>query len=164
MWPSGLTLAMTMTLDFQGKIWNLLYLSQKRSDCQEMKSKYIDWTLCLKCDHRVWPCSWPWPWICKVKYGICYISAKWADRHKTKYERINWMLGLKCDQWVWPWLWPWPWIFKVKFLNSCISRMAGPIDVKQKEVNRLLAEPTMSHWPFTTRMALTMDFHGQILK
>ena len=28
MWPSGLTLAMTLTLNFQGQIWNLLYLSQ----------------------------------------------------------------------------------------------------------------------------------------
>ena len=37
-----------------------------------MKRKHIDWTLGLKCDHRVWP----WPWIFKVKYGIYYISAK----------------------------------------------------------------------------------------
>ena len=28
MGPSGLTLAMTLTLNFQGHIWNLLYLSQ----------------------------------------------------------------------------------------------------------------------------------------
>ena len=32
MWPSGLTLAMSLTLNFQGQIWNLLYLNQKRSD------------------------------------------------------------------------------------------------------------------------------------
>ena len=76
MWPSGLTLAMTLTLNFQGQIWNLLYLSQKWSDCHETKSKHVDWTLGLKCDHRVWPWPWPWPWIFKVKYGICYISAK----------------------------------------------------------------------------------------
>ena len=76
MWPSGLTLAMTLTLNFQGQIWNLLYLSQKWSDCHETKSKHIDWTLGLNCDHRVWPWPWPWPWIFKVKYGISYISAK----------------------------------------------------------------------------------------
>ena len=51
-------------------------LSQKWSDCHETKSKHIDWTLGLKCDHRVWPWPWPWPWIFKVKYRICYISAK----------------------------------------------------------------------------------------
>ena len=64
----------TLTLNFQGQI--LLYLSQKWSDCHETKSKHIDWTLGLECDHRVWPWPWPWPWIFKVKYGICYISAK----------------------------------------------------------------------------------------
>ena len=76
MWPSALTLAMTLTLNFQGQIWNLLYLYQKWSDCHQTKSKHIDWTLGLKCDHRVWPWPWPWPRFFKVKYGICYISAK----------------------------------------------------------------------------------------
>ena len=41
-----------------------------------MKSKHIDWTLGLKCNHRVWPWPWPWPWIFKIKYRICYISEK----------------------------------------------------------------------------------------
>ena len=44
MWPSGLTLAMTLTLNFQGQIWNLLYLNQKWSDCHRTKSKHTDWT------------------------------------------------------------------------------------------------------------------------
>ena len=39
MWPSGLTLAMTLTLNFQGQIWNLLYLNQKWSDCHENKKQ-----------------------------------------------------------------------------------------------------------------------------
>ena len=43
MGPSGLTLA--LTLNFQGQILNWLYLSQKWSDCHEMKSEHIDWTL-----------------------------------------------------------------------------------------------------------------------
>ena len=60
MWPSDVTLAMTLTLNFQGEIWNLLYLSQKWSNCYETKSKHIDWTPDLKCDQWVWP--WPWPW------------------------------------------------------------------------------------------------------
>ena len=57
MWPSGLTLAMTLTLNFQGQIWNFQYLSQKWSDCHETKSKHIDWTPGLKCDQWVW--TWP---------------------------------------------------------------------------------------------------------
>ena len=76
MGPSGLTLAMTLTLNFQGQISIWLYLSQKWSDCHEMKSKHIDWTLGFKWDHQVWPWRWPWPWIFKVKYRIEYISAK----------------------------------------------------------------------------------------
>ena len=76
MWPSGVTLAMTFTLNFQGQIWNFLYLSQKWSDCHETKNKHTDWTLGLKCDHQIWPWPWPWPWIFKVKYGISYISTK----------------------------------------------------------------------------------------
>ena len=41
MWPSNLTLALTLTLNFQGQIWNLLYLNQKWSDCHK-KSKLIN--------------------------------------------------------------------------------------------------------------------------
>ena len=96
-WPSGLTLAMTLTFNFQGQIWNFLYLSQKWSNCQETKSKHIDWTQRLKCDHRVWPWPWPWPWILKVKLDLD----------------------------LWPHTWPWPWIFMVKFWNSCISEWEG---------------------------------------
>ena len=115
MWPLGLTLAMTLTLNFQGQIWNLLYLSQKWSDCYETKSKHINWTLGLKCDHRVWPWPWHWPWIFKVKYRICYISAKNGSIATKRKTNISIELqGLKCDHQVWPWPWPWPLIFKVK--------------------------------------------------
>ena len=37
MWPIGLTLAITLTLKFQGQIWNLLYLLTKLSDCHKLK-------------------------------------------------------------------------------------------------------------------------------
>ena len=54
MWPLGLTLAMTLTLNFQGQIWNWLsicYLNQKWSDCHETKSKHID----LNSRPQMWP-------------------------------------------------------------------------------------------------------------
>ena len=38
MWPSSLTLAMTLTLNFQGQIRNLLYLNQKWSDATKSKA------------------------------------------------------------------------------------------------------------------------------
>ena len=145
MWPSALTLAMTLTLNFQGQIYNLLYLSQKWSDCHEMKSKHIYWTQGLKCDHQVWPWPWPWPWIFKVKYWICYISAKNGPLATKQKANISielqasnvtnvfdldhnldlWILKVKCDLHLWLPTWPWPWIFMVKFWNSCISEWEG---------------------------------------
>ena len=80
----GFDLGMTLTLNFQGQIWNLWYLSQEWSDCYETKSKLIDWTQGLKCDHQVLPWLWPWPWIFKVKYGICYISTKSGPKVRCK--------------------------------------------------------------------------------
>ena len=95
-WPFGLILAMSLTLNFQGQIWNLLYLNQKWSDCHKMKSKYTDRSLGLKCDHQVWPGPWPWPWIFKVKYGIfvgfflCFsgniFSTTTKKRHNAKFN------------------------------------------------------------------------------
>ena len=116
MWPSGSTLDMTLTLNFQGQIWNWLYLCQKWSDCHKTKSKHIDWTLGLKCDHQIWPWLWPWPWIFKVKYEFLYISTKTGPIATNRKAKILiWTLGLKYDQWVWPWPWPWIniWILKV---------------------------------------------------
>ena len=86
MWTSGVTLAVTLTLNFQDQIWNLLYIyhSQKWSNCHETKSKHIDWILGLKCDHRVWPWPWTWTWIFKVNYGICSISAKSGPKVRCK--------------------------------------------------------------------------------
>ena len=108
MWPLGLTMDMTLILNFQGQIWNWLYLCQKWSDCHKMKSKHIDWTLGLKCDHQIWPWLWPWPWIFKVKYEFLYISTKTGPiATKLKANILIWTLGLKYDQWVWPWPWPW---------------------------------------------------------
>ena len=89
MWPWGLTLAMTLTLNFQAQIWNLLYLSQKWSSCHGTKSKHIDWTQGLKCDHGVWPWPWPWPWIFKVKYEICYISIKSDPKVRCKDLQVS---------------------------------------------------------------------------
>ena len=105
MWPSGLTLAMTLTLNFQGQIWNWLYLCQNWSDCHETKCEHIDWTLGLKCNHQIWP--WPWPWIFKVKYEICCISTKiWSDCNQTKSKHID----LNSRPQIWQWVWPWPWL------------------------------------------------------
>ena len=71
MWPSGLILAMTLTLIFQGQICNLLFLSPKLSDCHKKnQKKHISWTLGLKCNHQVWPWQWPWSLNFKVRCDL----------------------------------------------------------------------------------------------
>ena len=166
MWPSGLTLAMTLTLNFQGQIQNLLYLSQKWSDCHETKSKHIDLFLGLKCDHRVWLWPWPWPWIFKVKYRICYISAKNGQIASKRKANISielqasnvtngfeldhnldlWILKVKCDLDLWPHRWPWPWIFMVKFCNSCISEWEGWLTLHKGGGSRSFMTMIMTIW------------------
>ena len=166
MWPSGLTLAMTLTLNFQGQIQNLLYLSQKWSDCHETKSKHIDWTLGLKCDHQVWLWPWHWPWIFKVKYRICYISAKIGQIASKRKANISielqasnvtngfeldhnldlWILKVKCDLDLWPHRWPWPWIFMVKFWNSCISEWEGWLTLHKGGGSRSFMTMIMTIW------------------
>ena len=146
MWPLGLTLAMTLTLNFQGQTWNLLYLNPKWSDCHEMQSKHIDWTQGLKCDHWVWPWPWPWPWIFKVKHGICYISAKnvlIATKRKAKI-----LMDSRPQMWPWvrPWPWPWPWIFKVKYGICYISAKNGQIAMKRKANIHWTQGLKCDHW------------------
>ena len=98
MWPLGLTLAMTLTLNFQGQISNWLYIRHEWCDCHETKSIHIDWSQDLKCDHQIWPWPWHWPWIFKVKYEICYISTKSGPiPTKWKANISIWTLGLKYD-------------------------------------------------------------------
>ena len=147
---------MTLTLNFEGQIWNLLYFSQKLSDCHETNSNHIDWILGLKCDHRIWP----WPWIFKVKYGILlYLSLKWSDCHETKSKHIDWILGLKCDHRIWPWPWPWPWIFKIKYEICYFSAKKTRIE---KQPWRLNSRAQM--WPsdLTSAMTLTLNFQGHV--
>ena len=123
----------TLTYIFQGQIWNLLYLSQKWSDCHETKSKHIDWTLGLKCDHWVVTLAMTLTLNFQGQiYNLLYLSQKWSDCHETKSKHIDWILGLKCDHQVWPWPWPWPWIFKVKYIICYISAKNGPIATKRK--------------------------------
>ena len=112
MWPLDLTLAVTLTLNFQVQIWNSLYLGQKWSDCYETKTKHVDWTISLKCDHWILP--GPWPWIWGQIWNLLYLSQRWFDCHKMKSTHIEeWTKGLNGHQ-VWPW--PWPWKLRCKDL------------------------------------------------
>ena len=164
--PSGLTLAMTLTLNFQGQIWNLLYLSQKWSECHGTKSHISIELQGLKCDHQVWPWPWPWPWIFKVKYAISYISAKSGPIASKRKANISvelqasnvtngfdldhnldlWNLKVKRDLDLWPHTWPWPWIFVVKFWNSCILEWEGRLTLHKGCGSRSFMTMTVTIW------------------
>ena len=88
MWSSILTLTKTLTLNFQGQIFYLLYLA----DYHKTKNKYIDWMLGLKFGHSFWPWPWPWSRIFKV-----YLRKIWSNCYKMKNVYIYRMLGLKCS-------------------------------------------------------------------
>ena len=166
MWPSALTLAMTLTLMFQGQICNLLYLSPEWSDCHGTKSKHIGGTLGLKCDHQVWPWPWAWPWIFKVKYGICYILTKKSQITTKRKANISnelqasnvtngfdlgndldlWIFKAKCDLDLWPYAWCWPKIFMIKFWNSCISEWEGRLTLNKGGGSRPFMTMTVTIW------------------
>ena len=154
---------MTLTFNFQGQIWNLLYLSQKWSDCHETKSKHIDWTLGLKCDHQVWPWPWPWPWIFKVKYGIRYISVKNGAIATKRKEKIS--IDFKASN------------VTIRFdlghdldLQFPRSNMEFAISLpkmvwlsrNEKQTCRLNSRPQMWTSDLTLAMTLTLNFQGQI--
>ena len=163
---------MTLTLTFQGQICNLLYLSQKWSDCPETKCKHINWTLGFKCDHRFWPWPCTWPWIFKVKYRICYISAKngpLATKQKVnisiEFQASNvtngidldhnldiWIFKVKRDLDLWPHTWPLPWIFMVKFWNSCISEWEGWLTLHKEGGSRSFMTMTMTMTLLVTKV------------
>ena len=132
MWPSDLTSAMTLTLNFQGQTWNLLYLSKKWSDCHETKNQ----THWLNCRPQMWPLGLTLAMTLILNFqgqisNLLHLSQKWCDCHETKSKHIDWSQGLKYDHQVWPWPWPWPWILTL--YGICYSSAKnGPIPTKWK--------------------------------
>ena len=124
------------TFNFQDQTWNLLYLSQKWSDCHETKGKHIDWTLGLNWDHRLWPGPLPWPWIFKVNMEFALPRPRMVrlPRNEKQTYRFNFrpQIGPSVLTLGWPWLWPWPWIFKIEYGIRSISANKGPIATKRK--------------------------------
>ena len=154
---------MTLTLNFHGQIWNLLYLSQKRFDCHKMKSRHIDRTQGLKCDHWVWPWPWPWPWIFQGQiWNWLYLSQKWSYCHEAKSKHIDWTLSLKSliefDLGHDPDL-----EFSRSNMEFAISQpKMVRLPRNEKQTYRLNFRPQM--WPssLTLAMTLTVNFQGQI--
>ena len=118
MWQSGLTLAMTLTLSFQGQIWNFLYLSQsepivtKRTANMPIEPQASNVTNGFDLDHNL----------------------------------DLWMLKVKRDLDIWLHTWPWPWIFMVKFWSSCIPKCEGRLILHKGVGSRSFMTMTMTIW------------------
>ena len=65
---------LTLTLDFQGQIFKMLYLRNRKADWHGTKGMWVDRMLHPLCDFQCSPHPWPWPWIFKVKFWKSHIS------------------------------------------------------------------------------------------
>ena len=90
---------MTLTLGFQGQIFNLLYLRKNSPDYHETIKKKPYWLN-------------PWPEMWSLIFNLGhdldlkfsghvfkqpYIKNGCADCHKMKNEFMDWMLDIKCE-------------------------------------------------------------------
>ena len=138
----------------------MLYLSRKRSDCHEIKSKHIDCSLVPTCDQRIWPWLWPWPCIFKIRYIICCNSAKnGPPRNEKPLYRWN---TRHCDHQIWHGPWHWRWIVKVQCGMCYIWAQIVRLPRNEKQAYQWNSRPWI--WPsdLTLAMALTLNFQGRI--
>ena len=125
---------LTLTLDFQGQIQKMQYLSNGRSNWHGTKGMWVDRMLHPCCDFQHSPHPWPWPWIFKVKFWKCCFSgmAGPIDMEQkgcesigcnTHFVTFNFDLNHDFDL---------GFSSKVKFWKSRISGMGWRIDMEWK--------------------------------
>ena len=155
----------TLTLDFQGQILKILYLSNGRADWHGPKGMWIDRMLHPLCDFQRSPHPWPWPWIFKVKFWKSHISGMgWPiDMERKGCESIgcyiyfvtfNVHLTHDLDLGF----------SRSNFENAVSQEWRGRLTWNESDVNRWDVTPTLWLSTFPSRMTLTLDFRGQILK
>ena len=116
----------TITLNFQGQIWNLLYLSQNFSIATKRKANIsielwasnatIGFDLDLDHDLEFSRSN--------MEFVISQPKTAWLPRNKKQTYWLN--SRPQMWPWVWPWPWPWPWVFKVKYGIYYISIKIDP--------------------------------------
>ena len=118
MWPSGLTLALTLTLNFKVK-YGISYISA-RSGPIAMKRK--------------------------ASILIELQASNATNGFDLDHNLDLWISKVKRDLDLWPYSWPWPWIFMVKFWNSCISEWEGRLTLHKGGCSRSFMTMTI-WWP-----------------
>ena len=122
---------LTLTLDFQGQILEMLYLRNGRADWHGTKGMWVHRVLHPLCDFQLWPQPWPRPWIFKVKFWKSCISVMgWPiDMESKGCESI------KCWTHVVTFNCPLTHDLDFRFSRSNISLilwMGWPIDMERK--------------------------------
>ena len=82
---------LTLTLDFQGQILNMLYLRNGRADRHETKGMSVDRMLDPYCDFELWHHPWPWvdPWFSRSNFEKVVTQewdATWNERDVSRLD------------------------------------------------------------------------------
>ena len=95
----------TLTLKFQGQIWNFLYPSKNGRIAAKRKASISIELYCHKCDHRIWPWLWPCLKLSRSNMEFAISRPNMSNCNQTKSKHIEWTQGLKCEHGAWPWPW-----------------------------------------------------------
>ena len=89
---TGLDLGYDLDLEFSSSNMEFAISRPKMVRSSWNKSKHIDWTLSLKCDHRIWHWLWSWPWIFKVIYEFAISQRKMVrlPQNEKRTYKFNW--------------------------------------------------------------------------
>ena len=135
---------MTLTLDFQGQFFNMLYLRNGRVDWHGTKGMWVDRMLHPLCDSILTSTMTSTLDFQGQILKKSYLRNGMADWHGIKGMWVNRMLdqlghSIMLFQ-LFPHPWPWPWIFKVKFLEKfyLMNEMADWHGTKGMWVDRML--------------------------
>ena len=91
MWPSDSPLAKTLTMNFPGQMWNLLYFNQKWYDCHETKRKHID----LNSRPQMWPVGLTLAMTLMFEFSRSYVILTiWWPRSGVMIYQI--VTGVRC--------------------------------------------------------------------
>ena len=150
MWPSSLTLVMTLTVNFQSQIWNLLYFNRKwrlpRNENQTCRLNFMS---------QMWPMGLTLAMTLTLNFqdqigNFRKLMTKWSDCHRPKWTyrlntqvsivAISFYLGRDLDLW-----------YSRFFLNSCISLRNGRADWCERKWSNLWPMDLWPHacpWPW----------------
>ena len=146
MWPSGLTLDMTLTWIFKVKC-GICYISAKNGPIATKRKANIlielqasNVTNGFDLDHNLdlWNLKGQmWPW---------HLTTHMTNGFDLDHNLDLWNLKVKHDLDLWAHTWPWPWIFMVKFWNSCISEWEGQLTLHKECGSRSFMTMTVTIW------------------